>query len=278
MSSIPIEYSMLKKKFKKELTSKLGEDLFDLSVYGSAVKSDLFPGVSDVNFLIVIKNPETLSKQASEVIQEISSMVKAFRDDPTFTTLLDYKLLFEQNLPNKKGLNGFSPLRALSLSDGESLIHKTFPYSDLNISEEELRNDARSVLIDIINKITEPLTTPDFDFMEEGDTESQEHELEFLAIEGALLAAQVYFMVKEKKYITKAEVAFLAEENEKESLDYELLKIVSTKRQGADYVGALFESGEEEEPDKEETSSKIYNVQDLHQRTFDFIAKIFSML
>ncbi|RMG35080.1 MAG: hypothetical protein D6732_09615 [Methanobacteriota archaeon] len=267
-----MEYQMLQKKLTKEMFQKMDEDLVDIILYGSGVSGNMFSGVSDLNFIFVIKdNP---SQPADKIVNKISEIIKNYRDNPMFATMINQTICFQSQLPNQESLGGFSPIISLAMKEAKSLKNNDKPFQNINIDKTQLKQDALNALREIFNKITEILAIPQF--LDE-ENQSIEQEKQYLAIENGLLATQIYLMTKKNKYIPKAELEFIAEDEEKENIDYEIVKIIATKRQGADFAGAVFETDQEDVAEKSDDPALIYNIPDLYERVVNLIAKLIQL-
>ncbi len=272
--SLPPEYGMLQKKIAKEMMNAIGDDLVDIIVYGSAVEGKLFSGVSDNNFIFVIK--DTPSNEFDQVVTKIAEIVKTYRDNPMFATMIQFQIMSESQMASANSLNGIPAVMALALKEGVSLKNKgSNPYKDLEINKEQVKENAISIISDLISKMVDAISIPSFD-EEETDVSSEK---DYLAIENGLLATQIYMMAKKMKYVPKSELDFMVEDEEKDNMDYELVKIISTKRQGADFAGAIFESDETDDvTEKTDDPSLIYNIPDLFERTLNHMYKLVNLI
>ena len=96
MSEIPIEYKVMKKKFFKSVHTALKDDLVAIIVYGGAASKRIFSGVSDIDFFIILKSLDNLSKSLSETYQVLSGVMMQYLEDPLFSSILDYDILVEE--------------------------------------------------------------------------------------------------------------------------------------------------------------------------------------
>ncbi|MHA2278324.1 MAG: hypothetical protein ACXAC2_21295, partial [Candidatus Kariarchaeaceae archaeon] len=138
MSEIPMEYKVMKKKFFKSVQSALKDDLVGIIVYGGAASKRIFSGVSDIDFFIILQSLEKLSRPLSETYQSISDVMMEYLENPLFSSILDYEIYVENQLPTKNSLNGFSPIRALALSEGEVLVGEN-PFKEIKVSDDQLK-------------------------------------------------------------------------------------------------------------------------------------------
>lgn len=61
MPTLPVAYQKILDRFATKLPTLLGENLYSCIVYGSVIRGNVVPGVSDINLLIILNesNPET---------------------------------------------------------------------------------------------------------------------------------------------------------------------------------------------------------------------------
>lgn len=277
--SLPMEYAMLQKKLTKDLIQKMGDDLEDIVVYGSGVTGNMFSGVSDMNFLFVVKDKTSIP--VDQIVKKMSEVILNYRENPMFTTMIQFDICFKAQMPNENSTGGFPPIMAVALKEAQSLKNKNNPFQNIQLDKNKVKESAMATLREIFNKLTEIEAVPQFLDEEEDPTaiiEETKREKEYLAIENGLLATQIYFMAKKMKYIPKAELEFIAEDEEKENIDYEIIKIIATKRQGADFAGAVFETDEETEiEEKSDDPALIYNIPDLYERVVNLVANLIQL-
>ncbi|MHA2030863.1 MAG: hypothetical protein ACW99Q_15900, partial [Candidatus Kariarchaeaceae archaeon] len=132
---------------------------------------------------------------------------------------------------------GFSPIRALALSEGEVLVGKN-PFKEIKVSDDQLKEGARNMIQDYLDKLTSVLFMPSFDVdPESGDKiedQSMEAEREFLAVDAILSTAQAYQMLQRKTYVNMPDVVLFAETEPIDGIDNDLLKEAGLLRQGVD--------------------------------------------
>jgi hypothetical protein len=290
-SQIPMEYVMLQKKLGTELNKILAEDLFQLLIVGSSANSTVYPGVSDVNFLIVLNDPDKLSASPFEVTNKALELIKQYKDNPMFTTLVDFEIYFESQMPTDNGLNGMSGIKALALKSAlvfdktsQKFVDKGNPYEKLKIDSGDLRAGASSLVKDCLNRLSSIIAEPQFETDDEDENEGFDdkvNDIEFECIETTLLSAQAYLMVKKGTYVSKVDVPFIAEEEPVEGLDHNLLTIVSTKRQGADYAGGYTEDEDFDSDDLADSgkeSGVIHKMDNLPEVSMNLIATIVGLI
>ena len=136
---------MFKKKFFKSFQKALGDDLTGLLVYGGSATERIFPGVSDVDFFIIIKKVDELSKSLAEIFEVINTTISEYVSNPLFAAILDYEVYTEDQLPNGDDLNGFSAIRACALSTAEVLAGSN-PFEGMKFESDELSKGARRMV------------------------------------------------------------------------------------------------------------------------------------
>ncbi|MDH5645903.1 MAG: hypothetical protein OEZ01_07840, partial [Candidatus Heimdallarchaeota archaeon] len=212
-------------------------NLVGIVVYGGASSERVFSGVSDIDYFIILKSLDKLSKSLADVYNELSEGFNEFLDNPLFAALLDYDIYTEDQLPIKGNLNGFSPIRALALKHGE-LLYGVNPFKDIELSKDELISGARRMIQDYLEKLTSSLFMSEFEAEtpeeEEANQQSIEAEKIFLAIDTILSSAQVYFMIQENKYVNMPDVVLYAETKPIDGVDNELLRTAGLLRQGVE--------------------------------------------
>ncbi|OLS23507.1 MAG: hypothetical protein HeimC2_26100 [Candidatus Heimdallarchaeota archaeon LC_2] len=253
-----MEYKVMKKKFSKSVQTALKEDLVAIIVYGGAASKRIFSGVSDIDFFIILKSLDNLSKPLSETYQVLSEVMMQYLEDPLFSSILDYDILVEDQLPTAESLRGFSSVRALALSEGE-LLYGENPFKDLKIDETELKYGARVMVQDYLDKLTSLLFMPNFDVVPEDgekvEDESLEAEREFLAVDAILSAGQAYQMVQKKEYVNMPDVVLFGETDPIDGIDNPLLQDAGLLRQGVDV-----------------------NVDNFYNRAIDFCGSILKLI
>lgn len=252
MSSVPTEYKVFKKKFYKSLEKALGENLVGIVVYGGSATDRIFPGVSDVDFFILLKRVENLTRPLSEIYSAINTVITEFISNPLFAAILDYDVYTEDQIPNEDNLNGFSAIRALALTTGEKLSGSN-PFEGMNIDGSELLKGARTMVQEYLNKLTSSAIITEFD--DEDTRDSILMEQEFNAIDAVLSSAQAYMMVKQGKYITMPDIVYGAETDPVDGFDNELIVDVGLLRQGVEK-----------------------DVKDLYNRAIDFCGQVMKLL
>ncbi|MHA2170622.1 MAG: hypothetical protein ACXADH_02405 [Candidatus Kariarchaeaceae archaeon] len=235
MSEIPLEYKVMKKKFFKAIQKELGDDLVGIIVYGGAASERVFSGISDIDFCIIIKKLSELSRPLSDVYVALSKEILTFLEDPLFSSILDYDIYVEDQLPQDNNLRGFSPIRAHALSTGELLVGLN-PFEGLQISDEDLKNGARRMVQEYLEKVSSLMFVPSFEEDEalEGEIPSMDAEKNFLALDAILSSAQAYHIVKQKKYVNMPDVVLFAETEPVEGLDNDLVRNAGLLRQGVE--------------------------------------------
>lgn len=277
-----MEYVMLQKKLGMEMARALGDDMAHFFILGSSANSTVFPGVSDVNFTLILKDPNDLSESPAAVTQKALDIFKEYKDNPMFTTLVDFEIYFESQLPANGELNGFHPIKALALKS--ALIYSTTakkfvdegnPFADLEINAADLKNGASSLVRECYNRLSAVLSEPDYAIEEEETFDDSINETEFISIETVLLAGQAYLMLKKGEYVSKVDVPYIAEEEPEDGFDHELLTIMSTKRQGADYAGGYSEEEDfdsDDIADSGKESGVIHQLDNIGELSLNFIA------
>lgn len=227
----------MKKKFFKSVSTALKDDLVGIIVYGGAASQRIFSGVSDIDFFIILKSIDKLSKPLSETYQVLSEVMMEYLENPLFSSILDYEVYVKDQLPNESSLNGFSPIRALALSEGELLFGEN-PVASLSLTDDQLREGAKNMTQNYLDKLTSVLFMPSFDLdPETGDKiedQSMDAEREFLAVDAVLSSAQAYQMLKRKTYVNMPDVVLFAETEPIEGIDNDLLIEAGLLRQGVE--------------------------------------------
>ena len=230
----------MKKKFSKSLQKTLGKNLASVIVYGGAASDRVFSGVSDIDFLIILKAVDQLTKPLSEVYNELGSEVLSLLDNPLFASLLDYEIFTEDFLPKDGDLNNFSAIRALALKSGETLIGEN-PFESLELSDAQLVTSARTMVYEYLDKLTSLLFIPQFESILEDDEEPETREeegmaaeKEFLAVDAILSSAQAYQMVTRKEYVSMPDVVLYGETEPIDEVDNELLVATGLLKQGVE--------------------------------------------
>ncbi|MCY3413604.1 MAG: nucleotidyltransferase domain-containing protein [Candidatus Heimdallarchaeota archaeon] len=252
MSEVPTEYKVFKKKFYKSLQKALGDDLLAVIVYGSCATDRIYAGVSDVDFFILLKKVDELSRPLSELYQEFNTVISEFISNPLFAAILDYDIYTEDMIPKGKNLNGFSAIRAVSLKTGETLAGKN-PFEKMTISKEDLKNSAKLMVHEYLTKLTNSSIITEFD--DEETQESYKIEMEFNAVDAVLSSAQAYQILMNGEYKTMPDIVYDAEINPTEGWDNELVVDVGLLRQGVE---------------KE--------VDDLYNRSINFVGNIIKLM
>ncbi len=141
-------------------------------------------------------------------------------------------ICFKSQLTNEMSAVGFSPIMAVALKDANSIKNKIKPLQNIKIDEKNMKESAFSILRELVNRVTEIEALLQFINEEEEDQttiqQQTKQEKEYLTIENGLFATQIYFMTKKMKYIPKAELEFITEDEEKENINHEIVKIIVT--------------------------------------------------
>jgi len=235
MSEVPMEYKVLKKKFSMSLQKALGDDLKSILIYGGVAANRVFSGVSDIDFMIILDKIENL-KNFSETISNIGREVLSMIENPLFASLLDYEIYTLDEIPNKKSMNGFSAMKALSLKEGELLFGENY-FESLELSDINLKDSALLMVHEYLSKLISFNQSPRFDPMFEDDEENYDEDMSeetFLAVDAVLLSAQAYYMIKEKKYVPMPDVVLYGETNVIEGVDNSLIAEVGFLKQGVE--------------------------------------------
>ena len=284
MSTIlPMEYVVLQKKMAMNLYKEVSEHIVGLFIMGSAAGHPVFPGVSDINFLLILKDLN--NEEGISIINKVSTVVKDLKMDTMFTTLIDLEIIFSSNagLDNELNKSIISPLKLQALKNGYKYdpVSKKYnndnnPFAELKITQEELKVDARKLIFDKFNEIIISMTHPD---IIDDDTVENAIFVRDLCIEGVLLATQAYFICKTKKFISKVDLSQEIEENESKSFNGEFFEICAIKRQGADYVSAHPESEDSEEqvPQKKKTGI-LYEEKSLGSDSIKYLIEILGLI
>ncbi|MCH8906814.1 MAG: hypothetical protein IH840_06970 [Candidatus Heimdallarchaeota archaeon] len=237
MSEIPMEYKMMKKKFSKGVEKALGENLVGIVVYGGSASERIFSGVSDIDFFIILKRADALTKPLSAIYGDLSKSVLEFFENPLFSSILDYDIYLEDQLPSNGNFNGFSPIRAISLREGE-LLTGTNPFAGMDIPDVDLKNGARRMVQDYLEKLSSVLFMPSFEITPEGEEAEEDTSLdvekEFLAVDAILSSIQAYHIFTKKKYVNMPDLVLFAETEPVEGIDNDLLMKAGLLRQGVD--------------------------------------------
>ena len=226
----------MKKKFFKSIKKALGDDLVGIIVYGGAASERVFSGVSDIDFFIILKRVESLSKPLSEVYGALSIEIHTYLEDPLFSSLLDYDIYLENQLPQGDKLNGFSPIRALALSTGELLVGSN-PFEKFKVADADLKSGARRMIQEYLEKLSSLMFMAKFEVADEEsevENENFESDKEFLAVDSILSSVQAYQMVKRGKYVSMPDVVLYAEIEPLDGIDNELIRNVGLIRQGVE--------------------------------------------
>ena len=283
-SIIPMEYKVLQKKIALEMYKTLGDDIVHLFIIGSSANSTVFPGVSDVNFVLIIKAPQNLTNPASETFVKIAEIIKNFKDDPIFTTLVAIEIYFETQLPSLKDLGGFSPIKAVALKVGQIYLPATKKFSteenpmkNYEIDEKQLKNSVNSLIQDRINQITLAFAEPYYTTSEEEKEEIQ-NTIEGICIESILLCTQAFFIYKERKYVTKVDLSMRGEIYKLDKLDLNFLDICTNKWQGADYAGEFTENEDAESVVSAKQSGIIHKFENIYEMSISFLVTLLNYL
>ncbi len=223
-----MEYKVLQKKFFKALQKDIGDDLVGIVVYGSVASDLIFSGVSDIDFFIILKSVNELSKPLSEVYQKIGDKIKEFVNDPLFGSILDYDIYLMDQLPEGKDLKGFSPIRLLSLSKGLVLVGEN-PLEGYKVSNKQLKEGAHRMVQEYLDTLTKYLFIP---VEEEKEQQSLMVEMDFYAVDAVLSSAQAYYILKKGEYVTMPDVTLFAETEPIDGVDNEIVIKAGFKRQG----------------------------------------------
>ncbi|MFV2016324.1 MAG: hypothetical protein ACC656_12900, partial [Candidatus Heimdallarchaeota archaeon] len=86
-------------------------------------------------------------------------------------------------------------------SEGE-LLYGDNPFASLKVDHDQLREGAKNMTQDYLDKLTSVLFMPSFDLVPESgekvEDQSMDAEREFLAVDAVLSTAQAYQMLKRK--------------------------------------------------------------------------------
>ena len=253
-------------------------------IIGSSAGFSVFPGVSDVNFILVLQPPDKLSDIPSKVIQKAIGVFHNYKDNPMFTTLVDFEIVFPSQMPMSKSLGSFKALRAVALKnalrysiDSKKFVSEEGQFVDLDLSKQVIKDSAQTLVTEHLTAIANALAEPVYE--DDEFAEARKDELDFMCIEAVLLATQAYFMVRDEKYVSKVDLAFICEEEKLEGIDAQFLNICTLKRQGADYAGGYNESNDDEEQlEEDKKTGVIYHIEDMPSKTIDYLASISGLI
>ncbi len=231
-----MEYKVLKKKFSMSLQKVLKDELKAVLVFGGVAANKVYSGVSDIDFMIILDHVKNL-KSFSETIEKIGKEIISMVENPLFASLLDYEIYTLDQLPNSKGLNGFSAIKSLALKESEILFGENY-FKTLNISKESLKDSALLMVHEYLSNLISYNLSPKFDPMyEDEDDEMYSDDLSeeiFLAVDAVLLSAQAYYMIKNDKYIPMPDVVLFGETDPIEGTDTSLINDIGYLKQGVE--------------------------------------------
>jgi len=235
MSAVPLEYKVMKKKLYKALDKGVGEDLEGVIVFGGSASDRIFSGVSDVDFLIVLKSITELSKPLAKVYEDISNVLMEFLENPLFSSLLDFEIYVMDQIPVGKELKGFSPIKALCLAEGE-LLQGNNPFEGMKITKKVLKDGARRMIQEYLDKLTSLLFMTRFDMEDDSsnDEEGLEAEKDFLATDAILSSTQALKILNSGAYVNMPTIVLKAEIEPTKGLDNELIVGAGKRRQGVE--------------------------------------------
>lgn len=167
------EYEMLEKQFIKKIQddNDLNTQVKALIIYGSYAKRLHVVGESDINFVIILGSKSS-QDETDGVIEKIGQIAEQLVT-PEVAHIFDLMILKDDDLTqlDKFGPD-FTSIHALYAKEGEVKIGKNL-FSEMKISDEEIRESARIIISDAILQWEEIINTA----KEEGLPDS---ELEYL--------------------------------------------------------------------------------------------------
>ena len=154
------------------LTKNLGNEIKSILVFGGAAANKVYSGVSDMDFMIIIDSMENLTS-ITDTYNKIGNEILSIIDNPLFASILDYEIYSLDQLPNNKNLNGFSPMKILSLKNAEVLFGENY-FTDINVTEDDLKAGSMLMVNDYFSKLQNYKFTPGFDPLYEEDRNGED--------------------------------------------------------------------------------------------------------
>ena len=192
-SQKPIEYTMLIKKLKKSIEAELKDYVTGVVLYGSMVEGTIIGGESDCDIAFILKSLNS-ADEGKEMVEKIEKTLNPYMMDPIFSTLLDVMIIPYEAIPN--GVNAV--LKKL-LKKGDVLFGSN-PFKDLEVEEEELKNDAFKMALNYYQNISRyALDTSVVDFQEE----EMVFEQAFMAIDAILGCSQAFLFYNGEEGFSK---------------------------------------------------------------------------
>lgn len=167
------EYEMLEKQFTKKIQddNELNGKIKALIIYGSYAKRLHVVGESDINFVIIVstKSHQDDTEGAIEKIGQIAEQLVT----PEVAHIFDLMILKDDDLTHLDKFGpDFTSIHALYAKEGEIKIGENV-FSEMKISDEEIRESAKIIISDAILQWEEIINTA----KEEG---LPDNELEYL--------------------------------------------------------------------------------------------------
>ncbi|MFP4496827.1 MAG: hypothetical protein ACLFQV_01350 [Vulcanimicrobiota bacterium] len=125
----------------KHMQRLVGEDIFALTVYGSVVKDNFFPGASDINVFLIVK------RISPEIIQKVASTVKRFQRANKISTFLT-------DVNHIKDAADVFPIKYLDVKRHHCALIGPDLFEGMEIEVNNLRNDLEMQLRNLIFRIS----------------------------------------------------------------------------------------------------------------------------
>lgn len=111
-----------------DLPEDLKEKIFSVVVFGSLIRSDFIPGISDIDLLIVFKD-ETKSNEIETVIGRILDVAKDYYGCSNYEKVVDIVWIYENEIPfkgsRKKSIFKFLSIYAFDFVKFSKVIYGT---------------------------------------------------------------------------------------------------------------------------------------------------------
>lgn len=235
---IPDEYDILTMKLTQKLKKEVGNDLAAFLLVGSVADGNYVKGDSDCDFFLVVKGDR--DKQV-DILQRIGEVKAEFESDPSFSTILDLNVFFEEDL-TEAGVSASSIVNWVHIWTGQNGILKIGeenPFNRLELTEEKIKRGARQMAMDYFFMMRDAFLNTSSERMPE---------LAFYASDSAIGCAQaLLFFLGERKF-TRYSIPELFKEKVTISVDPKVVTDARDFRLGA----------------------KIDNIKDHLEKCYDF--------
>ncbi|MFC1572000.1 nucleotidyltransferase domain-containing protein [Candidatus Eisenbacteria bacterium] len=123
---MPKDPERLSAEFVTDMVSLWGDELASVVLYGSAARNDYVPGRSDLNFLVIVRDPDPVR------LLSMRSMVKRWRKERVALPI------FMQSGKVAAALDSY-PLEFLTMKGAYRLLTGEDPLKDLSFDREHVR-------------------------------------------------------------------------------------------------------------------------------------------